>query len=88
MQFRAREVVHSPEFEEQGRLLEPDARRLDSGLEGVIWSIAQDPEQYWAVEGTPYRIAFTLQQPDFPIVRVLFRIDRADRCTLVGISVA
>jgi hypothetical protein len=77
---RHREVTYDYTFEEQAKLLEPNARRLDEIIRSVEWKIANHAEKCPKMAGTILRIAFTDPFPNAPAMRVLFSIKDDDHC--------
>ena len=85
--FHARTIIYSREFEEQSKLIQPDARRLDEQLASVEWAIATNPEAFPQIPGTILRMIKTDPFPDAPPLRVFFSIDDDDHCTAQWIEI-
>ena len=76
-----RKVVYDYTFEEQAKLLEPDAARLDEAIRGVEWAISHHPERLPLIEKT-LRVAFTDTFPGMPAMRIFFSITDEHTCTV------
>jgi hypothetical protein len=76
-----RKVVYDFTFEEQAKLLEPDAVRLDDAIRGAEWAISNHPEKLPIIEKN-LRVAFTDNFPDMPAMRIFFSITDEHTCTV------
>ena len=79
---RVRTVVRSPVFERCYATLMGTVRGLDERLRGVEWAIATEGEYFTRVPGRDVRVIRT-EPYEGPILRIYFRIDDADTCTLL-----
>lgn len=80
--FRARTVRRDQLFEQNARLIQPDAPRLDEQLQGVEWVIATNPEACPRIPGTLLRLVKTDPFPGAPPLRIYFTIDDENTCTM------
>ena len=56
-----REVVESPRFTQEKRILEPDVRRIDEALDDLVWTLARRPEL-----GVPFADTALWAYPVYP----------------------
>ena len=85
--FRARTLKFGVLWEECARRVEPDAKRLDEQLEGLMWQISRDAEGCWNLRDNLYLIK-TDPWPDAPVLRVYFTIENDDLCVLQWVEIA
>jgi hypothetical protein len=76
-----RDLKYDQTFLDQAALLEADAQRLDTMLDGVLWEIATHAEDCEILERN-LRVAFTDPFPDAPAMRIFFTITNDNLCTL------
>ena len=71
-----RTIVDEPTFVRQRSLVSPDIERFDEAMEGVIWALAREPEQFpIADEQRQIRVAKTIGSfHGLPPFRVFFII--------------
>lgn len=78
---RLRRIIFDQTFEEQARIIEPDARRLDDAIEGAIWAISDHPDKLPVIDRT-LRVAFTDPFPNMPAMRIYFSMTSDEVCTV------
>ena len=56
-----REVVESPRFTQEKKILEPNVRRMDEALDDLVWTLARRPEL-----GVPFADTALWAYPVYP----------------------
>ena len=77
-------IVESSLFIAQRDIINPDVRRMDQILDGVMWGLGQNPEQLFHISGRLW-LAKTELFPDAPGLRVWFKLD-GDQVELLAIE--
>lgn len=89
---KLRTVREDPAFTAAAASLQPDVRRWDEIMEGIIFTVSQDAYDEIAtsvvVKSNPrLRLIFTAAFPDIPSLRILYRIeDDDDHVTLLFVA--
>lgn len=74
-----RGIFEEPLYETQRDQIDPDCRRMDTILNGLMWALHENAEQFFRVlPGRNLWIAKTDPFPDAPRLRVWFKLDDAN----------
>lgn len=73
--FSARSLRETPLFQEQLRLIQPDAQRLDAQLRGLTWGLANDPDYWPSIGNSKLHRALTDPWPGAPRLRIWYMFD-------------
>lgn len=84
--MKLRTIREDRTFADAAAVLRTDVERLDEQLEGVMWTIARDPESCHNIPRTRLRIIKTDPFPGAPALRIYFTVDDGDTCTLCYIE--
>ncbi len=76
--FDSYTILESELFVAQRDAISPDVRRIDDLLEGIMWGLGLNPQQFGHVVGSLWR-ARTDAYPGAPSLRVWFKINDAER---------
>ncbi len=83
-----RDIIEDPVFTAAAREIEPNPKRWDEIMEGVMWTIARNPQEGALVKkGSNLRLLFTRAFPGVPAMRILCEVESGDRCSLRHVSV-
>jgi hypothetical protein len=74
-QFKAWTIVEDPLFSAQKNAINPDARRMDEVLDGIMWGLGENPREGFPVPGHRLWVIKTDLFPGAPRVRVWYKID-------------
>jgi len=74
-QFKARTIRESKEYQHRLELIQPDVRRIDEQLRGIMWALSCKPDVFPRVDNTKLRRVLTDPWPDAPGVRIYFTFD-------------
>jgi hypothetical protein len=72
--FKSFTIREGELFTHQKDLIEPDAKRMDEVLFGVMWALGRDPTQFANVRGRLW-IAKTDPYPGAPRLRIWFKLE-------------